>query len=313
MYFDLEEEWLRDEEHRERLATVSVTVDGINIGDFPTDPAGGVLVRIPTVDRLRNTAPLLIEGTSSVTGKIVRKLVNPIPTAPSLWATSTAADAISVTGARFTADGRVHSEGGILVRGAGHVLTGGVEYGTVLDSAGGPNTITPAAVLMRTGKGGPEVPQMDQYRPGGAVSRSGAPYIAVSKGDCVNGGWVPPAGMVLTGVVYVPCALTLSGSGTFGATFAAEGPITVSGNKAPVGQALPAGAGQPSLVTAASGDDGIRVTGADVTLVGQALAPAGQVQVSGARVALVCGVVASSITVAGADSAARMSAQCLAS
>lgn len=293
--------------------TVSVTVGGINIGDFPTDPDGGVLVRIPTVDRLRNTGPLVIEGTSSVTGKIVRELVSPIPTAPSLWATSTAADAISVTGARFAADGRVHSEGGIFVRGTGQVLTGGVEYGTVLDSAGGPKTITPAALRTQTGDGGPAVPQMNQYRPGGAASHSGAPYIAVSRIDCVNGAWTPPTGMMLTGVVYVPCAVSLTGSGTFGATFAAEGPITVSGSRATVGQDLPAGAGQPSLVTAASGADGIRVTGADVTLVGQALAPAGQVRVSGARVALVCGAVASSITVSGADSAARMSARCLTS
>ena len=116
--------------------TISVTVDGINIGSFPTDPDGGVLVPIPTVDRLRNAAPLVIEGTSSVTGKTVRELVDPIPTAPSLWATSTTADAISVTGARFAADGRVHSEGGIRLRGAGHIFTGGVEYGTILDRAG---------------------------------------------------------------------------------------------------------------------------------------------------------------------------------
>jgi hypothetical protein len=209
--------------------------------------------------------------------------------------------------------GRNASHGQFLTKRLRQVLTGGVEYGTVLDSAGGQKTITPAAVLMRTGQGGPEVPQMDQYRPGGTVSRSGAQYIAVSKDDCVNGGWTPPAGMVLTGVVYVPCALTLSGSGTFGATFAVEGPITVSSNKATVGQALPAGAGQPPLVTAAFGADGIRVTGADVTLAGQALAPAGQVRVTGARVILGCGVVASSITVAGADSMARMGARYLAS
>jgi len=117
----------------------------------------------------------------------------------------------------------------------------------------------------------------------------------------------------MTGVVYVPCALTLTGPGTYGATFAAEGPITVSGSKATVGQPLPAAAGQPSLVTAATGADRIRVTGADITLLGQTLAPAGQVQVSGARVALGCGVVASRITVSGADSAARMSARCLTS
>ena len=292
--------------------TISVTVDGINIGNFPTDPDGGVLVPIPTVDRLRNAAPLVIEGTSSVTGKTVRELVDPIPTAPSLWATSTAADAISVTGEGFAADGRVHSEGGIRLRGAGHILSGGVEYGTVLDSAGAAMTITPAAVRAQAGQGGPAVPQMDQYRPGGAASRSGAPYTAVSKSDCVNGAWTPKAEMVLTGVVYVPCGLTLTRPGAYGATFAAEGPITVSGSKATVGQALPAGAGQPSLVTAATGADGIRITGADITLLGQALAPAGQVQVSGERVALGCGVVASRITVSGADSGARMSARCLA-
>lgn len=291
--------------------TISITAGGVTFGDFPTDPDGGVQVPMqPTLDGLRHAEPLVIEGTGGVSGKKAREVVNPIPTAPSLWATSTAADAIAVTGARFSADGRVHSEGGIELRGAAPVLTGGVEYGTVLDSADVSKTITPPAVRTASGQGDPAVPQMEQYRPGPAslLSRS---YRAISKSDCVNGAWTPPAGMVLTGVVYVPCGLTLTRPGIYGAAFAAEGPITISGSKATVGQPLPAGAGRPSLITAAAGANGIRVTGADITLLGQALAPAGQVQVSGARVALGCGVVASRITVSGADSAARMSARCL--
>ena len=85
-----------------------------------------------------------------MTGKVVGEPFNPIPTATSMSATSTGADALSVTGVRVTGDGRMHSEGGIRLRGSGHVLIGAVAYGTVLDSAGGSKTITPAAVRTQT-------------------------------------------------------------------------------------------------------------------------------------------------------------------
>jgi hypothetical protein len=283
----------------------------VDVGNFPVDPDGGALVRIPNLDRLMSDGYLFIQGKSSVTGEVVEESLMPIPTVPSLWAASRAANAISVTGARFAADGVVHSEGGIRVSGAGYDLSGGVEAAAKLQIADGPNT--PVPLNYKAGGGSPAVPKMGRYRPGGTASRSGVPYTAVSMSDCVKGQWTPRAGMVLTGVVYVPCGLTLTATGTYGATFAAEGPITVSSNKTTVGQSLPAGEGQPSLVTAATGAAGILITGADITLLGQALAPTGQVHVSGARVALGCGVVASTITVSGADSSARINSSCLSS
>ena len=62
--------------------TISVTVDGQKRANFLTDPDGGFHIRIPIANRLSNAAPIVIEGTSSVTGRTLRELVNPIPKAP---------------------------------------------------------------------------------------------------------------------------------------------------------------------------------------------------------------------------------------
>jgi hypothetical protein len=92
-----------------------------------------------------------LEARSTLTGKVVRELLNPIPTAPSLWATSNAVTAVSIADSGFSAAGRVHSEGGIQVTGSGAAFRGGVEYGTQLKITGGASVFNPPAIKTPSG------------------------------------------------------------------------------------------------------------------------------------------------------------------
>ena len=65
---------------------------------------------VPSIDSLTGDT-LIITATSLLSGKTVSEAVDAIPSRPSLWASSTAKDAVVLNGARFTADGLVHSEG----------------------------------------------------------------------------------------------------------------------------------------------------------------------------------------------------------
>jgi hypothetical protein len=286
---------------------VVVTVGGLELGTYTPDEDGRVLVKIPSVDRLTDPSALVISGRSTLTGKVVTKSVSPIPTTPALWATGAADTALSVTGSGFTADGRVHSEGGAQLTGARLSATGGTEYGSRLVTVGAGQTFTPAPVRVAAGQGAPAGAPITDYRPGGPVATSGVAYRAIPASACRGGTWSPAAGEQLTGVVYVPCGVQLSGVAA--ATVAAEGPVRVVGSGVRVGPATP---GAPAIVTGATGTDAVTVTGTAVAVSGAVRAPVGAVRITGSNAVLECGIVADTIAVTGSGAAARMTARCLA-
>ena len=154
---------------------VGVTVGGVPLGTFTPDETGGVLVRVPSVDRLTDPSTLVISGRSTLTGKVVTKSVSPIPTTPALWAAGTGTAALSVIGAGFTTNGLVHTEGGGALTGARIALTGGTEYpGTLKRSAQGS-----ASPFAGPGRGGPGCPahRCSSTTAQAAVATSGAPYV----------------------------------------------------------------------------------------------------------------------------------------
>lgn len=287
---------------------VEVTVGGISLGTFYPDEDGGVLVHVPTIDRLRDSSDLTIEAKSTLTGKVVRQVLNPIPTAPSLWATSADPSALSVTGIGFAADGRIHSEGGIQVVGAATKMQGGVEYGTQLKVTGLNVTIAPAAVKVAAGQGGPAASAIADYRPGGSVQATGQQYRAVPANSCKNGVWTPTAKDVSAGIVYVPCGVSVLGRLAFPATIAAEGPITLAGDGSVIGPATP---GAPSLITGSTTVGAISLVGANIELHGTAYAPNGKFTSTGVGIILQCGVVAAKIGIVGASTSATLGARCL--
>lgn len=154
----------------------------------------------------------------------------------------------------------------------------------------------------------PAGPVLADYRPGGPVATSGVAYRAIPASACRAGVWTPAAGEQLTGTVYVPCAVQITG-GSIAATIAADGPVRIAGSGTRVG---PATAGAPAIVTAAAGTDAVLITGANVAVSGAVRAAAGPVRIAGTAAVLECGVVATNMTLTGANTAARMTARCLA-
>lgn len=289
---------------------VDVTLDGQPIGTFEPDENGGILVEMPLSGRLKSSDDFLLKAVSRRTGKAVIETVkDPVPVAASLWATSRNADALRITGVNVTADGRVHSEGGITVRGSSGALTGGVEYASTLTVAGSPIRIKPAARKVAAGQGNPAQLDITSYRLGGAVERSGARYTAIRKADCVNGYWTPRPGIQLSGTVYVPCGVILSGPRrSIDATIAAEGKILVLATGLTVGPTVSG----PALVSGAAGAKAITIAAASVETRGVVVAPAGEVVIVGSATTQRCGIQAQTINLAGAGIRLPMSARCLA-
>ncbi|WP_169448605.1 hypothetical protein [Ornithinimicrobium pekingense] len=281
---------------------VTVTVNGAPVGEFQVDVHGGVLVSVPSVEMLAR-GTLVIEATSQLTGSTVSETVSPVTSRPALWAAATAPDALTITGARFSAQGLVHSEGSLALRGAHTELVGGVEHAGALETRGR-ITVDPAPSQVTAGQGGPRAATVAQYRPGGASAGS-SNYRAVPETDCVDGVWTPPEAGSVTGVVYVPCAVDLRQAGTYAGTIAAEGDVTVRGNGIRVGRGT-AAHGEPAVV---SGGD-VVLTASDAAILGQLVA-AGGLDVHGARSELSCGAVADTIRVSGADVSVTVGEWCL--
>lgn len=290
------------------LEMVNVTVNGSPLGAFQADSFGGVLVSVPSVD-LGRTGEVTITGTSVTTGKVVTEVVNPIPTRPALWATSTEADAIHVQGSRFRTGGLVHAEGSVTLAGSSNVLTGGLEHGRSLNILGTQNIINPAAVKTPPGQGSPRPATIADYRPGGKIAKKGPNYTAIPASACINGTWTPGAPRAVSGIVYVPCNVHLSVAGVYRATIAAEGTITTTPSGITVGR----GAAAPGAQALVSGSTGSAITliGAETIVLGQTSAP-GTILVTGARTRLGCGAVGAKIRVQGADVTAPMDSWCAA-
>lgn len=159
-----------------------------------------MLVVAPSVDRLRNPSQFVLQARSLLTGQVVRELIDPGPTVASLWATSTAGNAVSISGSRLSAQGRVHSEGGVRLTGAGPTLTGGLEYGSEVVTSGSAATTSSRKFDPRQGQ--PTTPDLAAYRPGGSVARNAPAYRAIDPARYVGGVWTPRPGDRLAGVVF---------------------------------------------------------------------------------------------------------------
>ena len=208
-----------------------------------------------------------------------------------VWSTGSATDAVRLSGQGATVTGQVHSEGGVFVSGARSSLTGGVEHVSGVTLSGQGIIVNPAPSVVYAGET-PARLLLADMRPGGnAAVVAGAGYHAVALSACRNGVW-DGSGLALTAtLVYVPCAVSLSGAGlTVRATIAAEDSITISG-----AQPLfaPAAIGSPALVSAGS----VTVSGARPSV--QGIEAAGSISISGADARL-CGLLGERVAVSGA-------------
>jgi hypothetical protein len=214
-------------------------------------------------------------------------------TSVALWAMSSKGNSIRLSKTIVRTGGLVHSEGGIAIRKGSGKLTGGAEYGSTLTRKATKIKIKPAAVKITPGLGHPVMPVIADYRPGGAAAVAAASYTAVDPMHCVNGFWTPDRRATFSGVVYVPCGISLTRGKqrSFDGTFVAEGRILVHNVNLKLGPTT----GGPALISGASGKDAILITRARLTTRGKVFAPAGNVRIVNAATTLTCGVQAQAI------------------
>jgi hypothetical protein len=155
--------------------------------------------------------------------------------------------------------------------------------------------VQPAAKKVTVGQGNPALPAIADYRPGGAAALAASSYTAIDAAECSGGYWTPDPWATFSGVVYVPCGLSLTGGKqrTLGATFVAEGRIMVWASKLTVGPEV-SGA---SLISGATGEGAVLFAGTKLTTRGRVLALDGNIRITSAATVLNCGAQAQVITI----------------
>jgi len=291
--------------------TTGEQVDVIYHGEiFDTvtpDENGGIFIELPVFDTLDAGGIINITARSRTSGKALSTTIDPIPSVAGLWATSNSPGALALTGAGITVGGRVHSNADIAVTGARVTVSSGAEYATRLTVTGAGASV-PGARKVAAG-GVPSIVDVADYRPGGRRAiAAGSSYHPISSSDCVDGRWTATPGTIPAGIVYVPCAVTIAGSGRVPAILVAEGSITVEGTAVVID---PGGAGSPALISGASGPDAVRIAGAYTQILGTTQTLNGGVTVIGTASRLRCGVVASTIKVVGATVRIEVDGGCL--
>jgi hypothetical protein len=265
-------------------------------GTLTPDEEGGVFFEVPLFDLLNYADPISIMARSRATGRTVQTTIDPIPTTVGLWATSTQKGALSITGARTTVSGRVHSNADIIIGGSRSSLTSGIEYATTLAVSGSGHTL-PSTRKVASG-GLPTTWDIAAYRPGGSYAISaGSAYRSIPQSACVRGVWSVTAAAVPSGVVYVPCAVAISGSNRLiNAMIVAESAISISGSAITINSGL---MNQPALLSAA-GSNAISISGARMRIQGLIQALNGDIAISGADGYYEGGVIAKRIMLSGA-------------
>ncbi|GIJ43368.1 hypothetical protein Val02_02540 [Virgisporangium aliadipatigenens] len=279
---------------------VEISYLGRTIATLPPDSSGGVYVEVPIVA----TGPVSVTARSTK-GTTATATATATPAVPGLWANSTKEGALTVTGADTTVTGPVHSNGSLSVTGARTTVPAGAEYVTTLTVRGNGHQVT--APRKVTAGSPPAVADIAAYRPGGAAAKAaGSMYRAIPASACKSGTWTARPSDITAGVLYVPCTVTVTGSGRINATIAAEGSVHLAGTDLAIGPDMP---GRPAIVSSTKGS-AVQLTGASNRILGAIHAVNGQVTIAGARNVIRCGVVADTITVVGAGTRVEVDNKC---
>lgn len=261
----------------------------VTVGEFtyeiPVDAAGGVTVAVPTGEGTNVETTVAIVDDAGVRKSTT---LTPVPRLFGLWATSQRSDAIKMIMGELKADALVHSNGGIALSAASlHAPRTEIStrvVGSTLTSSLGVVATMPAStnpVLLRA----------EEFAPG--TPAAGSPdYHAIPASKCWHGTWWAQAKDIPSGLVYVPCSVRITTSGTINATIVAQGSVVVGGVGLvikPVRDRAPAVvASSLSIEAARAGIHGsVHVTG--------------DAKVSAAGATLQCGVLADTVTIGAAD------------
>lgn len=262
---------------------VAVDYLGFDWGTYWTDRDGGVYLEVPAPV---TDGPVTITGTGVTTGQSVTHTFTPeIPDQLGLWARAGDAAAVVIDGDGLTADGGVHSDGGVVISADGVKIRGGLEYATTYEHTGHGGSVDPAAAQTAPGGLLTSV-ELDDWRPGGPVAAElGDRYQSIPPSACVGGVWRAVNGAITGEVVYVPCAVDVVQHGPLAATIVAEGTVRLIGN-------VHVTTAQPFSI----------ISGDDVVFAGAARADAplwgiGDLTVTGRGARLPCGAYAERIAI----------------
>jgi hypothetical protein len=261
----------------------------------------------------RRKAPIAVLLGTAVAAVLQFAALAPAQAAPSpdsvaLWTMSPDPDALTMQRSIVMTTGLVHSEGGLHIKKSKGRLTGGTEYAGEYSTQATNIRVQPAAQKVTGGLGNPAVPTIADYRPGGPAALAASSYTAVDAAHCQGGYWTPDSEATFSGVVYVPCGLSLTGGKqrSLGATFVAEGRIMVWASKLTVGPEV-SGA---SLISGATGEGAVLFAGTKLTTRGRVLALDGNVRITSAATVLHCGAQAQVITIYRAAVKVPLSDRC---
>ena len=286
---------------------IDISYLGLTINPVSPDEDGGVFLELPLFDFLNQADPFTVTATSRTTGRTITTTIDPVPSVAGLWATGTQGSALTVTGSGTTVTGRVHSNAGITINGSQTSFTTGIEYGTTMVVSGSDQNLPSARKVIPADA--PHTWQIADFRPGGREAiGAGTTYHAIPQAACVSGVWNVSSENVPSGIVYVPCAVTISGSNRIiKSLIVAEGAIQLSGNNVIVGTGIP---GAPAMLTAATGADAIKLNGDGVRIEGTVQALNGGISIAGTAGVYRCGVIGQTITISGAQTKVTVDEQC---
>jgi hypothetical protein len=239
-------------------------------------------------------------ATSSATSSSRTSIADPscYPAPPAaLWATGAGSESFVLGGAAATIALPIRAVGGVVIRGAGHQVLGGVRYGESVRVTGSNHRLKPPVSREKNMTPPPFLRAVDFTADSMAKLR---PRI-VSEKSCADGTWFVSLDRLNDNTIYLAgCNVKLSGVGSKNVGIVATGSIEVSGAgmhlHRPVLESTPTNsltAGGPITISGAGVEvDGVVVSDASVTIVG-----------SGASV---CGgVYAPNIEISGANFAAK--------
>jgi hypothetical protein len=164
-------------------------VDGnvIDVNQQPFNPGDATIATTSTLPA--TTDPTTTLASTSTLAPTTTTIQSVSVSGFSVFVGGSGVDGLSVAGSGATFGGRVVSNGGVRVRGAGHKLIGGVSFVSTLDVGGAGSVVSPAGV-----KGAATAVSLDRvasFAPGSPVALAVARYTAVSASMCVNGVWSP--------------------------------------------------------------------------------------------------------------------------
>jgi hypothetical protein len=234
-------------------------------------------------------------GISATTG-IVDPACYPTPPA-ALWATGAGSESFVIGGAAATIALPIRAVGGLMIRGAGHQVLGGVRYGESVRVTGANHRLKPP-VSREKNMTPPFVLRAVDFT---ADSMAKFRPRVVSEKSCADGTWFVSLDRLNDNTIYLAgCNVKLSGVGSKNVGIVSTGSIEVSG----AGMHLhrPVVAQTPTNSLTAAGP--ITISGAGVEVDGVVVSDA-SVTIGGSGTSVCGGVYAPNIEITGANFAAK--------